>query len=255
MAWAHPSFGSLLASCSYDGRVIIWKEEGTATGTSGRWIKAKEHKAHDSSVNAISWAPHDFGLHLACASSDGKVSTLSYSMEAGSWESKEWHAHQIGCNSVSWCPSSKPESLIIADNSGSDNSELFGELRLATGGCDNFVKIWKPTGDLVAELNGHTDWVRDVAWMPNIGLSLQTIVSCSQDRSVRVWRSKDGQNWSSELLTAEPFPDTLWRVHFSPAGNLLAVAGGDNRITMWRESSDCVWECVSNMDQASLAQK
>ena len=24
MAWAHPKFGNLLASCSYDRRVVIW---------------------------------------------------------------------------------------------------------------------------------------------------------------------------------------------------------------------------------------
>lgn len=26
VAWAHPKFGSILASCSFDGTVIIWKE-------------------------------------------------------------------------------------------------------------------------------------------------------------------------------------------------------------------------------------
>ena len=26
VAWAHPKFGSLLASCSFDNRVIVWKE-------------------------------------------------------------------------------------------------------------------------------------------------------------------------------------------------------------------------------------
>lgn len=26
VAWAHPKFGSLLASCSFDNRVVVWKE-------------------------------------------------------------------------------------------------------------------------------------------------------------------------------------------------------------------------------------
>ena len=26
VAWAHPKFGGILASCSFDHRVIIWKE-------------------------------------------------------------------------------------------------------------------------------------------------------------------------------------------------------------------------------------
>ncbi len=34
-------------------------------------------------------------------------------------------------------------------------------------------------------LAGHTDWVRDVAWAPNIGLPKNTIASCGQDGQVR----------------------------------------------------------------------
>jgi protein transport protein SEC13 len=230
VAWAHPKFGSLLASCSYDGKVIIWKE------SQGAWIKVKEYKGHESSVNSVAWAPHDYGLLLV----------------------KEWNAHQIGANSVAWCPSSRPESLLSAMPSGvADEVPIFSEMRLATGGCDNLVKIWKFKGNEWAvehELARHTDWVRDVAWAPNIGVPCHTVVSCSQDRTVLVWKSTDGTSWSSKQL-GEQFPDTLWRVNFSPAGNLLAVAGGDNHITMWREKLDGEWECVTNVDQASLAQK
>lgn len=108
-----------------------------------------------------------------------------------------------------------------------------------------------------SELSGHSDWVRDVAWAPNIGVPFHTIVSCSQDRTVLVWKSADGSagTWSMRPLRAEPFPDTLWRVNFSPGGNLLAVAGGDNHVTMWRENAEGEWESVADLDQAALAQK
>ena len=36
VAWAHPKNGSLLASCSYDGRVIIWKE-----GNQNEWTQVR----------------------------------------------------------------------------------------------------------------------------------------------------------------------------------------------------------------------
>ena len=72
VAWSHPKFGSLLASCSYDGKVLVWKDAGNGTFTI-----LKEHKAHDSSVNSVSWGPHEQGLSLACASSDGKVSVIT----------------------------------------------------------------------------------------------------------------------------------------------------------------------------------
>lgn len=43
LAWAHPMFGNLLASCGYDRKVIIWKE------TNGTWGKLYEYSNHDSS--------------------------------------------------------------------------------------------------------------------------------------------------------------------------------------------------------------
>lgn len=43
VAWAHPMFGVILASCSYDRKVIIWKE------TDGNWENIYEYNKHDSS--------------------------------------------------------------------------------------------------------------------------------------------------------------------------------------------------------------
>ena len=43
IAWAHPMYGNLLASCGYDRKVIIWKE------TNGSWGKLYEYSNHDSS--------------------------------------------------------------------------------------------------------------------------------------------------------------------------------------------------------------
>ena len=46
------------------------------------WNVVHEHKFHDSSVNSISWSPHEYGLMLACASSDGRISVLEYKGDA-----------------------------------------------------------------------------------------------------------------------------------------------------------------------------
>jgi WD40 repeat protein len=45
VAWAHPKYGQILASCSYDGKVLIWKEQTP----SGGWQKVKEHTLHTAS--------------------------------------------------------------------------------------------------------------------------------------------------------------------------------------------------------------
>lgn len=42
------------------------------------------------------------------------------------------------------------------------------------------------------KLEAHSDWVRDVAWAPNVGLPVSTIASCSQ-----VDFSLVGQLWTA----------------------------------------------------------
>lgn len=50
VAWAHPMYGNILASCSYDRKVIIWKEEN------GSWDKMYEYTGHDSSGEKLKLA-------------------------------------------------------------------------------------------------------------------------------------------------------------------------------------------------------
>lgn len=78
VAWAHPKFGVLLASCSYDGSIVVHKEL-----TQGNWAQVYKESFPECSVNSIAWAPHEFGLILAAALSDGKVVIVEY--KGGAW--------------------------------------------------------------------------------------------------------------------------------------------------------------------------
>ena len=65
--------------------------------------------------------------------------------------------------------------------------------------CSEKTGEWQQEG---AELSGHTDWVRDVAWMPNLGLPCSTLASAGQDGKVLIWsesREVPG-TWTSTLL-------------------------------------------------------
>jgi len=94
-----------------------------------------------------------------------------------------FEAHAIGCNAVSWAPAARAGSLLAVSNTGGGRSPPVK--RFASAGCDNIVKIWgfsEETQAWVEEdvLEGHTDWVRDVAWAPNIGLPRSYIATASQ---------------------------------------------------------------------------
>jgi len=225
ISWAHPKFGTYLASCSYDRKVLIWKEVNK-----NDWRVVFEHTLHVLSVNSIAWAPHELGLVLACASSDSTISTLTH--EAGdSFVARRFDAHQIGVNSVSWAPTGK---------------------RLVSGGCDNAVKIWSYSETakqwkLDHSLEKHEDWVRDVAWAPNIGLSSTTIASCSQDGSVIIW-TQDDPTAPFTHKRIYKINEVVWRVSWSITGNILAVSGGDNKVVLLKESLDGEWRQVYTVD-------
>ncbi|ESN98225.1 hypothetical protein HELRODRAFT_157480 [Helobdella robusta] len=237
LAWAHPMYGSLLASCGYDKKVIIWKE------TNGVWGKVYAYDGFDSSVNSVCWAPYEHGLILAAGSSDRSISILSYTNE-GTWESKKIiNAHAVSCNAVSWAPAIKSDS--IHDTATS----MLPPKRFVSGGADYLVKIWREdNGQWVEDqkLEMHSDWVRDVAWAPSIGIQKNIIASCSQDTCVYIW-TNDGTSstWTPKLL--HKFGDVVWHLSWSVTGNILAVSGGDNKVSLWKENLEGDWTCISNV--------
>lgn len=195
-------------------------------------------------------------------------------LDDGQWGADIFNGHAIGCNAVSWAPAVQPGSLITpqqvqsAPGQPQSTSQNQSVKRFASAGCDNLVKIWgyrEDSQSWVEEetLEGHTDWVRDVAWAPNIGLPRSYIATASQDKTVLIW-TKDTPTspWVKTPLDpssasvspgAGPaptgkFPDVVWRVSWSLAGNLLAVSCGDGKVTLWKENLRGVWECVSDMN-------
>ncbi|KAJ8604767.1 hypothetical protein CTAYLR_001005 [Chrysophaeum taylorii] len=238
VAWAHPSWGVVLASCSYDGSVIVFREEAP-----GRWLVVHKWSASSaSSINSIEWAPFEHGaLMLACASSDGHVSILAHSAESNTWSCQRFVASSLGCNAVSWAPAGTPGSRAEAEDRDA--------LRVATGTCDNLVKVWRaplPEGGLgggqlrwepepMTPERVHKDWVRDVAFAPFTGVPTAMVASCSEDKTVYIWtRARLDEPWTPKLM--DRFDHPVWRVSWSVTGNILAVSSGDDDVSLWKES-------------------
>jgi protein transport protein SEC13 len=194
-------------------------------------------------VNSVAWAPHELGLVLAAGSSDGALSVLTHAPD-GSWTAaKVEGAHVLGVTAVSWAPAQPPGSL-VTPGSGAPLVR-----RLVTAGCDNLARIWvydeaRGAWAKEHELKGHTDWVRDAAWAPNLGQPKNTIATAGQDGKVLIWTQREpGGAWSSAVLS--DFKAVVWRVSWSVFGNVLAVADGSNTVTLWKEAVDGEWAQVS----------
>lgn len=108
----------------------------------------------------------------------------------------------------------------------------------------------------------HNDWVRDVAFAPSLGAGSLMFASCSQvrnmplripfdycpprlrspsrgahskplvlqDKKVIIWtQAPRSTEWTHTIIK---FSCVLWRVSWSVTGNILAVSGGDNQVTL-----------------------
>ncbi|KAL2891723.1 protein transporter sec-13 [Ceratocystis lukuohia] len=241
VSWAHPKYGNILASAGYDGKVFIWREQNN------QWQKVFDFALHKASVNIVSWSPHESGCLLACASSDGFVSVLEF--KDNSFDHKIFQAHGSGVNSVSWAPATSPGTIV----SSTPSPAATGIRRFVTGGCDNLLRLWSfdaASQSYVQDgepLTGHTDWVRDVAWSPTV-LKKSYIASASQDKTARIWTSDNANTgkWGCKVLN---FDSAVWKVSWSLSGNVLAISGADNKVTLWKENLGGEWECIKTVEE------
>ena len=235
VAWAHPRFGSIIATCSYDRRMLVWKE--TAQG----WSVIHEVREHTRSVNSVAFAPHEHGLVLASGSSDGTV-VVSTWLDHDRWHHEKLDIEAGGVNAVSWAPSVAPMSLLRTPSAGAAAAAA-NVKQFAAACCDGTIRVieydemGKKWGVSATLGGGHSDWVRDVAWAPAIGATASTLASCGQDCTVVIWtRPAGSEEWARTALNK--FDEVVWRVSWSPSGNTLSVACGDNTVSLWREAPD-----------------
>jgi protein transport protein SEC13 len=233
VAWAHPKFGSIVASCGYDMKIIIWKEVQP-----GNWQIAHMDSSHTASVNDVEFCQWEYGLRLACASSDGNVSILTYDAN-GQWLRSAFPANTGGSQAVSWAPVQKRD--------GAPQPTM----RLVTGGCDNSVCLWKCENEAWSQEfpplpAGHADWVRDVAWRPSDGASV--IASGSWDKTVVIYsQENEGQQWRQ--LTKLQLPGKVERLSWCESGSILGVSYGENESVLYKETYDGRWEEIGKVNE------
>ena len=81
LSFSHPSLGNYLASCGYDNKLIIWKENDLNPNI----YENIYTKIQSSSVNCCKFAPKEYGLIILCGLSDGSISLHQFNPNSNSW--------------------------------------------------------------------------------------------------------------------------------------------------------------------------
>jgi len=240
LAWAHPEFGQILASCSFDKTVIIWEEAEDDKGNK-KWVSRATLVDSRDSVTDIKFAPRHLGLKLATCSADGYVRLYEAPdvMNLAHWSLVvDFEALRGGgCNCLSW------------------NLSAFDREMLAVGSNDQFVKIWEyndASRKWVQVENlacGNADnVVHDVSWAPNIGRSYHLIAVACKDKSVRVFKLTSGSGGKLEARSVMCQMDhhaEVWRVEWNITGTILASSGDDGNVHLWKAALTGEWKPFS----------
>ena len=223
------------------GRVELWEAEtGERIGTLSHTGRGK--------ITAVAFSPD--GTTLVAMSTDDVIMLWDWETERliGSWQAGRVDATQVspvafspdGTRLVSgssdgavrlWDAATLGEVATLRGHTGAVNSVLYspdGALLASVGGFsgnrgwhDFTIRLWDAaTLREVARLRGHTGGVYSLSFSPDGA----TLVSCSRDRTVRLW---DVATRTS--ITTMEHTSVVNSVLFSPDGATL-VLGADNGV-------------------------
>jgi WD40 repeat protein/tetratricopeptide (TPR) repeat protein len=223
--------GKILASASEDRTIKLWQLDGTLIRTL---------KGHQNSVWAVDFSPD--GKILASASEDRTIKLWNLDGTL----IRTLKGHSGGVFAISFSPDGKA---------------------LASGGDanDKTIRFWKIDGTLLRSLKGHSDWISSLRFSPNG----QTLLSTSADGTAKFWQLNSplltslkgeeiydvrsslgsplmfmlGLNGTVTLAKADGTPVKPLSLPsnagindsaISPVDGTFAIAGADNRITLWQ---------------------
>ncbi|XP_011792053.1 PREDICTED: nucleoporin SEH1 [Colobus angolensis palliatus] len=267
VTWAHPEFGQVLASCSFDRTAAVWEEivgeSNDKLRGQSHWVKRTTLVDSRTSVTDVKFAPKHMGLMLATCSADGIVRIYEAPdvMNLSQWSLQHEISCKLSCSCISWNPSSsRAHSPMIAV--GSDDSSpnamakvqifeynentrsvLFWKMMLGTSvlhmaaspieditNCSYLFFCRGPQGNSIS----------DTELRAKVGLEKMFFIN-------RKELTSSGGPTKFEIHIVAQFDNhnsQVWRVSWNITGTVLASSGDDGCVRLWKANYMDNWKCT-----------
>ncbi|KAI1323850.1 WD repeat protein [Xylariaceae sp. FL0255] len=189
-----------------------------------------------------------------------------FSLSTLSSHSALTNGHERSIRSSTWKPNTPPHQLCLVTGSFDSTAGLWRwddddagkeeTLEVEIGGeqqDEEEEKDWQ----LIVVLDGHDSEIKSVAFSP----SGQYLASCSRDKSVWIWEdvgsNEADDEWETVAVLNEHDGDVkavAWCPETTRSGrgryssDVLASAGYDDTIRIWREDGEGEWVCVAVLE-------
>lgn len=121
VSWAHPEFGQVVATCSFDRTASVWEEVigekvSSTNAPTRRWVRRTTLVDSRTSVTDVEFAPKYLGLVLATASADGiiRIYEAPDIMNLSQWPVQHEIANKLPLSCLSWNTSTYMVTQLLA---------------------------------------------------------------------------------------------------------------------------------------------
>lgn len=199
---------SYLATSGDDSTVVLWdtktwQRAGTYTGS------FEERRFREVVFDAL-------GKILIAANQNGQI----YFWDVGK-DPELRNSHMMDC-----------QETLVRTIAIHPNGQI-----IASGGDDGIVRLYQfPSGELIYELPGQTNWIRKIIFSSD-----GELIACStEDGKVQVWSLENRER----LNLFDEHDGRVWEIAFAPDGKTIVSGSDDQQIKLWNLAAN---RCVTTL--------